>query len=58
MKKTDASNLEIIRSKIDGFYDTFNSLLERKDEIELCIFNYGVSSIAFTTGNNIEQYIY
>ena len=58
VKKTDAENLEIIRSKIDGFYGTFDDLLKRKDEIELCIFNYGISSISFTTGNNIEQYIY
>ena len=57
MRKTDAANLDSIRQKIAEFYAEFDKLLARKDGIELCVYNSGVSSVSFTTGNEIEQYI-
>ena len=58
LKKTDSSNLEQIRTKIQEFYSQFDKLLATKDNLELCVYNAGVSGIGFTDGNMIEQYVY
>lgn len=58
LKKTDAANLASIRDKISSLYSAFDQLLERKSQIEQDVYDAGVSSISFTTGNALEEYIY